>query len=257
MSLITYSLENQVGTLTLNDPERLNAMSEAMAKEFKTLVAKLKKEKKLRVLVLTGAGRAFSSGGDLEMLVRMTRQKPSLTQKHLMTFYKSFLCVTDLPCPVIAAINGHAIGAGFCLAIACDLKYASSAAKMGANFVRLGISQGMGGTYSIIRQAGPNHAAEILYAGKIYQAWQIQDFGLVNAVLAPDELLPVVRETAHLIAENSPMAVQKIKAELKVSLHKTREQLFRMDSRAQSLCLAGAEAKEGLQAVKEKRPPRF
>lgn len=257
MSLVTYVQNDFVGTITLNDPERLNAMSEAMATEFKSLVAKLKKDKTLRAVILTGAGRAFSSGGDIGMLKRMSRQKSALTQKQLMSFYKSFLCVADLPCPVIAAINGHAIGAGFCLAIACDLKYASSAAKMGANFARLGISPGMGGTYNIVRQAGLNNAAEICYTGQIYEAATMHAYGLLNAVLPPESVLSHANSVAQAIAQNSPMAVRYIKSEFKVSLHRTREQLFALDSKSQSLCLAGAEAQEGLKAVEEKRSPRF
>lgn len=257
MPLVNYSQEGFIGTITLNDPERLNAMSEDMAREFKTLIARLKKEKGLRVVILTGAGRAFSSGGDIGMLKRMSRQKPAQTQKQLMSFYKSYLCVTELPVPVIAAINGAAVGAGFCLAIACDLKYALNTAKMGANFAKLGLSPGMGGSYNIVRQAGPNHAAEIIYTGKIFEAPAMEKYGLINAALPVETFAAHVQATAQTIAANSPFAVQKIKACLKMAPHRTPEQMFALDARAQSLCLSSPDAQEGLLAVEEKRPPKF
>ena len=257
MSLVEFSQNGHIGTLTLNDPERLNAMSENMAKEFKLLVAKLKKEKTLRVLILTGAGRAFSSGGDLEMLKRMSRQSKALTQKQLMAFYKSFLCVKDLPQPLIAQVNGHAIGAGFCLVLACDLRFAADNAKMGANFAKLGISPGMGGTYNITRLAGLTSAAEIMYTGSIYDSRAIEGFGLLNGVFTPEDLSNKVAGIAQTIAANSPQAVQGIKRELAVVLHRTAEQMFVLDAKSQSICLAGPEAKEGLKAVEERRVPKF
>lgn len=257
MSFVDFAQAGFIGTITLNDPERRNAMSEAMGDEFKSLMGKLKKGGNLRVIILTGAGRAFSSGGDFGMLKRMSRQKPAVTQKQLMNFYKNYLCVTELPIPVIAAINGPAVGAGFCLAIACDLKYAVNTAKMGANFAKLGISPGMGGSYSIARLAGLGNAAELLYTGNVFEATVMERLGLINAALPPEQFATHVQEIAQAIASNSPVAIQKIKACLKVALHKTPEQMFAFDARAQSLCLASADAKEGLQAAEERRAPQF
>ena len=190
--LINYQIENHIATLTFNAPDNLNALDVPMGLEFGKMMAALQKSKDVRVVILTGSGRAFSSGGNLEMIEAKTKKSVATNKAELQKFYKMFLKVRDLPMPVIAAINGPAVGAGFCLALACDLRYASTTAKMGANFSRLGLAPGMGGTYLITRLVGPIKAAEILYLGEVFDAPTADRLGLVNALFPPENLMTEV-----------------------------------------------------------------
>ena len=152
-----------VTLLTLNDPERLNAMTEAMGGAIQNAVTKLKDDAGIRAIVLTGAGRAFSAGGDLDMLVRMTqagnadRGGPTRAahRAFMGRFYRMYLSVRDLAVPTIAALNGPAIGAGLCVALACDLRIVAREAKLALNFTKLGIHPGMAATWTLPRIIGP------------------------------------------------------------------------------------------------------
>lgn len=257
MPLVTLALDGPVATLTLNDPERLNAMSVAMGREFKNSVRCLGRDKNIRVVILTGAGRAFSSGGNLDMIAAMVGKPQVRTANQLKTFYKMYLSVRYIPQPVIAAINGAAMGAGFCLALACDLRVAAHGAKMGANFARLGLAPGMAGTSLITRLAGPTAAAEILLTGKIFTAEEALRYNLINETVAPESLLSRARELAQTIAGNAPLAVAKIRQGIRLAQNSTLENMFDYDAKAQAQCLNTSDILEGIAAVKEKRTPRF
>ena len=172
--LVLVDRDGDVATLTFNDPERRNAMSRAMGEAFAREVAQVSREPGLRAVVLTGAGRAFSAGGDLGMIEEQARNgaaAPGLARRAIRdtmrSFYKLFLSVRDLPCPSVAAINGHAIGAGLCVALACDLRIVSRDAKVGLNFTKLGLQPGMGATWTLPRLIGTARAAELLYTSRV------------------------------------------------------------------------------------------
>ncbi|MBI2339952.1 MAG: enoyl-CoA hydratase/isomerase family protein [Deltaproteobacteria bacterium] len=207
--------------------------------------------------ILTGAGRAFSSGGNLDMIESRTRKKEATNKKELKMFYRIFLDVRNLKIPVIAAVNGHAIGAGFCLALACDLRYASLEAKMGANFAKIGLAPGMGGTWLITRLIGPTRAAEVLLLAENLSAKRAFDMGLLNGVFEADKLLPHVHGVAKVIAENGPMPVVLIKKGIQKALHGTLEQMFDYDSACQAKTFTTEDIKEGIRAIREKRSPLF
>jgi enoyl-CoA hydratase/carnithine racemase len=257
MTLVKLNKKNNVTTLTLNDPDQLNAMSVPMGKEFKKIIAKLKKDKSTRVVVITGEGRAFSSGGDLQMLEKMTHQSPAKNKKDLKGFYSFFLGIRDLPQPVIAAVNGHAIGAGFCVALACDLRYVSEDAKLGANFARIGLSPGMAGTYSLTRLLGPTLASELMLTGKTFSAKDAKEYGLVNGVLPAKKLLKQVYEVAEQIAQNGPLAVTTIKKGIQLALHKSFDQMLDIDSAGQARCFQTKDIKRGIKAIRAKEKPQF
>lgn len=257
MSLILFEKKHNVALLTLNDPERLNAMSVAMGKEFKKALALIKKDKDIRVVVLTGAGRAFSSGGNLDMLEEKIGKSKATNAKDLKAFYQMYLEIRNLPQPVIAAVNGSAVGAGFCLMLACDLRLAASSAKMGANFARIGLAPGMGGTYLVTRLAGAVNASEILLTGNLFDADKALQYGLLNSVCTPENLMQKTFERANEIAANGPIAVQIIKKGIQEAQNKTLSQMFDYDSKAQASCFATADLKEGIAAVRAKRSPQF
>jgi len=257
MSLVLLKKDGHVATITLNDSERLNAMSVAMGFEFKECLEELRLDKNIRVVILTGSGRAFSSGGNLDMLEQKFSKSESENEKGLKDFYKTFLAIRDLNQPVIAAINGHAVGAGFCLSLACDLRYVSDKAKMGANFAKIGLAPGMGGTYFITQLLGPTKASEILLTGKIFTATEAKDMGLINDVIPHDSLLKYVQDTAIDIANNGPLAISYIKKGIQKAQNSSLEDMFDYDSQAQAACFTSEDIKEGIASVREKRAAKF
>lgn len=248
MSLIKYQKKDHIAVLILNNPDQLNAMSLEMAKEFRKILNRIRKNKEIHVVILTGAGRAFSSGGNLKMLAKMARQSSQKTQRELMQFYKSFLMVREIPQPVIAMINGPAVGAGFCLAMACDLKYAIPKTKLGANFARIGLAPGMAGTYLLAHSCESARASEILLTGKIFTSEEALDYDLINKIFPKQKLEQNVRGIAREIANNSPRAVQEIKKGLQLARHKTLSQMLVHDSKVQTQSL---KSKDFLQLIKE------
>lgn len=255
--LLLCQIKDHIATLTFNTPDNLNALDEAMGIEFTKTLNSLKKNKEVRVVIITGAGRAFSSGGNLDMIEAKTKKKASTNQAELKKFYKMFLSVRDLPQPVIAAINGPAIGAGFCLSLACDLRYASDTAKLGANFAKIGLAPGMGGTFLITRLVGPTKASEIMLLAETFSAQKGFEYGLLNGVCAPDTLLPLVNQIAQKIAENGPLPVQMIKKGIQKAEKESLIQLFDYDSTCQAKCFTSDDIKEGITAIREKRKPNF
>ena len=254
-----------VALLTLNDPERLNAMTEAMGGAIQGAVGALKDDASVRAVVLTGAGRAFSAGGDLEMLGRMTRDgnadpggpTRARHEAFMRRFYSLYLTVRDLPQPTVAALNGPAIGAGFCVALACDIRVAAAEAKLGLNFTRLGIHPGMAATWTLPRIVGPAHAAELIYTGRLIDGSEAARIGLANRALPREEVLPAALALAAEIAEAAPLAVRGAKRSLGLTERSEISDQLAQEAAEQARCYESADLLEGLAAVREKRTPRF
>ncbi len=257
MSLVLFNkISDTIGQVTLNDPDNLNAMGEEMADEFKRLISKLKSDPALKVLILTGAGRAFSAGGNLSMLERKTTISPEENKRIMLKFYDSFLCILELSMPIIAALNGHAIGAGLCLASACDIRIASDKAKLGFTFTRLGLHPGMGATYFLPRVVGKAAAMELMVTGRIIEAPEALRLGLVSRVLPGEELNSEVFKIANEILECGPEAVSQLVQSVRDPCASLKESLER-EASCQSINYAGSEFKEGVRAAIEKRKARF
>ena len=248
---------NGITTITLNDPETRNAMSEEMAVEFRRTMDSLKGDAAVRVVILTGAGEAFSGGGHLEMLAAKTKLSLEKNQQLMELFYDQFLSITELKVPVVAAINGHAVGAGLCLSLACDMRIATTKAKLGLNFVHLGLHPGMGVTYFLPRLVGPARAAELLYLGKIISAEEGARLGVVNQVVSPEEFSKVVEGTAAQLSQVGPAAVRALKASLQASPQRSLAECLVREAECQALDYSGKEFLEGITAAKEKRKPQF
>ncbi len=246
-----------IAIITLNDPDTRNAMSEAMAECFLGVIEALKESPTIRAVILTGSGKAFSGGGHLEMLEAKTKISTAKNQLLMEKFYDSFLSILQLPVPVIAAINGHAMGAGLCLALACDMRVAVNDAKLGFNFVNLGLHPGMGVTYFLPRLVGPASAAELLYCGRILETSEALSLGIVNRVVKAEELMPTVFEIAGVIAAAGPQSIRELRTSLNSSLHLTLEECLRREAVCQSLDYVGPEFMEGIRAAREKRKPTF
>jgi enoyl-CoA hydratase len=262
--LILTDREGDVVTLRFNDPDRLNAMSRAMGEAFRDRVAELALDASIRAVVVTGEGRAFSAGGDLDMLqaqADLGAAAPGRAWREIRDtmsrFYRLFLSIRDLPCPTIAALNGHAIGAGFCVALGCDFRYAASEAKLGLNFTRLGVHPGMAATWNLPRLVGPGLAAELLYTSRILDGVEAARIGLANRALPRDEVLEAARATAAEIAANAPLAVRAVKQALRRSETVSIEDQLQFEASEQAKHFESADAQEGIAAVREKRAPRF
>jgi len=191
--------EKRVGLLTLNRPKQRNAMDTAMAVEFRDAIARVNWLDEIKTLVLTGAGSAFTAGGDLQMFPGWVASTPLEIETSLYDFYGAFLSIRGLPIPTIAALNGSAIGAGACLALACDMRYAAESASIGFTFIRLGINPGMGAEYLLYRLVGPAKTKELLMTGDILSAEDAGALGLVNRVVPDVQLRDTVMDIARRI----------------------------------------------------------
>jgi len=250
-------LPRHIGKITLDDPDNLNAMGEEMAHDFRALVASLVPEApKLRAIVLTGAGRAFSAGGDLDMLERKSQLSGEQNRLKMLDFYRSFLCVLDLKVPLIAAINGHAVGAGLCLASACDIRIASDKAKLGFTFTRLGLHPGMGASYFLPRVIGRAAATELMLTARLIDAETALRLGLVSGVTNSDGALGEAQRIAGEIADCGPEATRQLLETVRGGLSDLTAHLER-EAMAQSINYASADFKEGVRAAIEKRPAKF
>jgi len=264
--LVLCSRDGDVATLTLHNPARRNAMTQAMGEAFRTEVERLSGDATLRAVVLTGSpeGRAFCAGGDLGMIgghADRGAQSPgdarTAARGTMKRFYELFLSVRDLPCPTVAAINGHAIGAGLCITLGCDLRVAAEDAKLAFNFARLGIHPGMGATWTLPRLLGPALAADLLYTGRTLRGDEAAAIGLVSRAVPGDRVLAEARALADEIAASAPLPVRGIKQALQESPGRTLDAQLTFEAEQQALCYETDDMQEGLTASREKRPPSF
>ena len=198
-----------VTIVTLNQPDNLNAMTVTMGDEIEAVVADLRSRppSELRAVVLTGAGRAFSAGGDLAFLDARRDDSPTSNAEIMRRFYARFLSIRKLPVPVVACINGPAIGAGRCFAMAADVRVTHDKAKLGFTCVGLGLHPGMGATHTIALAAGAQTASRMLLTGDMVEAPRARELGLVNRVVPEAELEQQVRALAAQVASKSPLVL--------------------------------------------------
>jgi enoyl-CoA hydratase/carnithine racemase len=254
-----------VALVVFDDPERRNAMTEAMGRALAESVARLSADVAVRAVVLTGAGAAFSAGGDIAMLEEKSRAgraqpgEPARARNRafMRDFYSLFLAVRELPCPSIAAVNGAAIGAGLAVALACDLRVAAREARMSLNFVKLGIHPGMGSSWTLPRLVGPAHAADLLLTGRALDGAEAERIGLVNRCVEREAVLPTALSMAAEIASCAPIAVRGAKQALDRALAASLDAQLDFEAEQQAACYESADLAEGLRAMREKRVPAF
>lgn len=249
-----------VAILTFNDPDRRNAMTVDMGEAIRDRCAELSRDDGLRVVVLTGAPPAFSAGGDLGMLedkAQRAREDGFDATDEMRDFYDLFLAVRDLPVPTIAAINGHAIGAGLCVALACDMRIIANEAKVGLNFARLGLHPGMAGAWLLPRIVGWQQGAELLYTGRIVTGDVAASMGMALRGLPTDEVLPDALALAAEIAAASPVVVRQLKQTLEAAPTATIDDHLDREAAAQAINYGTADLQEGLAAGRARRDPNF
>ncbi len=246
-----------VARLTLDNPDMRNAMSEEMTASWVRAIDDIAADRSVRVVVVTGEGSAFCSGGDTSWIAG----DPHATVDHLRTrmvpFYRAWLSIRALEVPTIAAVNGPAIGAGLCLALACDLRYAAAGAKLGVPFVRLGMHAGMAGTYLLPNVVGAAHARDLLLSGRVVEADEALRIGLVSRVIDAGVFAEEVLAVAGRIAATAPIATRLTKIALADGGHGDFESALQWESLAQPVTLATADLQEGIRASRDKRVPDF
>jgi enoyl-CoA hydratase/carnithine racemase len=258
LDLETIQLEHrtdQIVVATLNRPERYNSMTNTMFREFEELADALNDDDVVRVLIITGAGKAFCSGFDLDAADELPTMGvlAFLEQQELAA--RGLLAIRSIRIPVIAAVNGAAAGGGFSLSLAADIRLASTQAKFNAAFVRIGLSAGdLGTSWLLPKLIGPARAAELTYTGRFMYAEEAEQTGLVNAVHAPDELIDRAVAMAAQICTNSPGGVQLSKRALQANMEiGSYAAALELENRGQALLTRTSDMAEALTAFKQKR----
>lgn len=247
----------RVAVVTLDLPDRRNAMTSEMTASWVRLTAALRADDQLAAVVLTGSGSAFTSGGELSWLVSDPGASVADLRSRMLTYYRSWLAVRDIGVPVIAALNGPAIGAGFALALACDIRYAAEEARLGVPFTALGLHPGMATTWSLPDVAGSAVARDLLLTGRLVDGVEAARLGLVSRALPADEVLPEAIAAAERVAACAPVATRLTLQALREGGPSSLEQALQWEALAQATTLATEDVLEGVAAATEKRPPRF
>jgi enoyl-CoA hydratase/carnithine racemase len=246
-----------VALLVLDQPDRRNAMSEQMTSSWVAAIDELAADPSVRAVVVTGEGSAFCSGGDTSWIAGEPDATVDRLRTRMIGFYRAWLSIRRLEVPTIAAVNGAAIGAGLCVALACDLRYAAAGAKLGVPFVKLGMHPGMAATYLLPNVVGPAVARDLLLTGRVVEADEAQRLGLVSAVHEREAFLDDVLATAAEIAATAPIASRLTKLALADGGHADVESCLQWEALAQPVTLATADLQEGIRASRERRAPEF
>jgi len=254
-----YEQSNGIGTITLNRPERLNAITFEVYRELTDFIAALRDEPEVRVLVITGAGRAFCSGGDVRDIIGALQGRDA---EGLLDFTR-LTCelihnMRALPKPIIASLNGTTAGAGACIALASDIRIAAKEAKIAFIFVKVGLAgTDMGATYLLPRVIGLAKATELLMTGDFISADEAERIGLYNRVVPRDQLETATREFAEKLAHGPAVGLAKTKEMLNRELHMGFESALEAEALAQALCMQTPDFREAHAAFLEKREAKF
>ena len=254
-----YEQRDGIGTITLNRPDRLNAITFEIYYELTAFLAELRDEKDVRVLVITGAGRAFCSGGDVRDIIGALTGRDA---EGLLEFTR-LTCeliknMRALPKPIIASLNGTVAGAGACIALASDIRIAAEEAKIAFIFVKVGLAgTDMGATYLLPRVVGLAKATELLMTGDFVSAQEAEAIGLYNRVVPRDQLETVTLEFALKLAQGPALGIAKTKEMLNRELHMGFDSALEAEAVAQALCMQTPDFNEAHAAFLEKRPAKF
>ena len=251
MEFVTYEVENQIGIITINRPKALNALNSAVLDDLEEALNGVDLDT-VRVLILTGAGeKSFVAGADIGEMSNLTKAEGEAFGKKGNDIFRK---IESLPIPVIAAVNGFALGGGCELSLACDIRIASENARFGQPETGLGITPGFGGTQRLARTIGVGKAKEMLYTCAQVKAPEALALGLVNAVYPIEELLPAAEKMAAAIAANAPIAVRATKKAVNEGLQVDIDKAVEIEEKLFGSCFESADQREGMAAFLERRP---
>jgi enoyl-CoA hydratase/carnithine racemase len=245
-------------TITLNRPEKLNAFIGHMRRDLAEALEHAGSDRSVRVVIITGAGRAFCAGGDLAFMAElMQRRDAEEFARILGAGRRVILALRQMTKPVIASVNGPASGAGCNLALACDLRVVSSTATFSQSFAKVGLHPDWGGSYFLPRLVTPNKACEMFFLGEAIDAAEAERLGIVNQVVAPEELESATMQLAERLRAAPPIALAAAKHAIYMSQSAELEEMLRYETEVQLRCFESDDCHEGVQAFLEKREPRF
>lgn len=252
---LLYNKEDGIAKVTINRPEALNALNTEAYAELSALFTNIEKDREVRVVIIAGSGKkSFVAGTDVAEM----QSKTNVTIREIQTLVREVLeKIEKLPRPVIAAINGFALGGGLELAMACDLRIASENARLGQPEINLGIIPGGGGTQRLTRLVGIAKAKELVYTGDMVDANTAHNIGLVNKVVPPDDLMAEVERIAQKIAEKGGVALSLAKAAISGGSNMDLSSGLDLEMQCFALCFATEDQKEGMSAFMDKRKPQF
>jgi enoyl-CoA hydratase/carnithine racemase len=257
---LEYGVENGVGTILLNRPEKKNAFTTEMLDEWSEILVEARTDDGVGAIILTGAGDAFCSGGDFESLSPDAEDEPTpYDRKAFLTDHVHRICyaLEDLDKPVIAAINGVAVGAGLDFALMCDMRFMASSARVSEGYIRVGLVPGDGGAYYLPRLVGTAKALELLLTGDFIDAREAHRIGMVNRVYEDGELIDETRAFAEKLAAGPPLVTRMIKRAVYQSARSDLRTSLDLISSHMGIVQSMEESHEAFNAFREKRAPRF
>src|SRR6516225_374987 len=259
MSDLIETIESGIATLTFNRPERMNALSTSIMQGLLDGLPRLAGDPAFKVVVLTGAGRAFCAGGDVKSMAEGAGEQRSAAEAtaHLRSQMEVSRILHELPKPTIAMINGAAAGAGLALALACDLRVAGTSARLVTAFVRVGFSGDFGGSFFLTRLVGTARARELYFTGRPVEADEALSLGLVNSVLPDEDLATVTMELAQSLAHGPSIALGLMKRNLNCAESGSLPELLDMEAVHQVQSGRTEDHREAAKAFVEKRAPIF
>lgn len=253
---VRYAREDDIGIITLDRPDNRNSMTPELLDSFAAASAAARADHVARCVVVTGTGNSFSAGADFKSTLQREGDHRAPHERSF-AMYEPFLSLLDVSVPVIGALNGHAVGGGFGLALVCDLRIGAAGAKYGANFVRLGLAPGMAISYLLPRLIGIASASELLLTGRLVDGLEAERLGILNRAVETAEVLPTALALAREIAANAPLAVRATKRAIRRGLGLAEQEAARAEAFAQAETVATEDAREGIAALLAKRAPRF
>jgi 2-(1,2-epoxy-1,2-dihydrophenyl)acetyl-CoA isomerase len=255
---INVNDDGGITTITLNRPEKLNALAGHMRRDLAEALEAAGSDRSVRVVVVTGAGRSFCAGGDVRAMAELIEEKNAEEFSRLLGSARRVItAIRQMTKPVVAAIDGPASGAGFNLALACDLRIASTAATFSQSFVKVGLHPDWGGTYFLPRMVTPNKACELFFLGETISAAEALRLGIVNYVVEPAELEAETRKLAERLRAAPAISIAAAKQAVYLSQAAEMEEMLRYETDAQLRCFQSEDGREGIKAFLEKREPRF
>jgi len=252
---ILFEVNDHIATITINRPKSLNALNTEVLNEIFQAVESVAANEEIRVLILTGSGeKAFVAGADITELAELNTLEAKF---FVANGHKTMAALQALAIPVIAAVNGFALGGGLELALSCDFIYASENAKFGLPEITLGLIPGFGGTQRLSRIIGKNMAKEMIFTGKMISAPEASQIGIVNLVVPAEELMESVTKTARGVASKGKVSLNMAKQTINQGLDVDLATGCKMEIDSFALCVASEDAQEGTRAFLEKRKPEF
>lgn len=243
--------------LVLDNPDQRNAMNAEMTDSWGRAIAHIKNDSSVRVVLVTGEGSAFCSGGNPTWIAGEPDAGVDYLRTRMMAFYRTWLAIRDLEVPTIAAVNGPAVGAGLCIALACDIRYGSASARLSAPFVKLGMNPGMAATWLLPNVVGPAHSRELLLTGRMVGAEEALQIGLVSSIWPDESFAEESLARAVEIAATAPIPSRYTKVAIRDGGHADFEAAIQWEALAQPISLATADLQEGVRAAREKRTPQW